>query len=92
MEEFIFPTEAVAEVLVPRYVEARLHTDGSTNIDRILQLQEELTGTLANPYYVLMDPHTEAKLDELNRAVPRDTFLEFLLGPQEDGGVEVGRR
>ena len=96
MEEYVFPTEAVTEVLVAHYVEARLLTDGSTNIDRILELQEELTGTLANPYYVVIDPRTETKRDELNRGKEEEEFAAFLRGPLGDGGgdgdVEVGRR
>ena len=43
MEEKIFPRPAVAGEL-KGYVEARLHTDGRKNIDRIKELQRELSG------------------------------------------------
>lgn len=56
MEQYVFPSPAVAGVLEQGFVEARLHTDGEENIDRILALQAELTGSVATPYYLVVDP------------------------------------
>jgi hypothetical protein len=61
MEKSVFPSPAVAGVLEERFVEARLHTDGTKNIDRILQLQAELTQSVATPYYLVIDPSVEAQ-------------------------------
>jgi hypothetical protein len=82
MEEKVFPLPAVAEVL-KNMVEARLHTDGSRNIERIHQLQRDLTGSIANPYYVIVDPTNERKLRESAGASSPGNFANFLRGPLE---------
>jgi len=84
MEEKVFPRPAVAAEL-ERYVEARLHTDGQRNIDAIRQLQKELTGSIANPYYVTIDPATGAKLGSFEGSTLLDDtpFVEFLQGSPE---------
>jgi hypothetical protein len=55
MEEKVFPQPAVAGELA-RFVEARLHTDGQVNIERIKALQAEIARSPANPIYVIVDP------------------------------------
>jgi hypothetical protein len=80
MEESVFPAPAVARVLEQGFVEARLHADGRKNIDRILELQEQLTATVAIPHYVIIDPETGEKLRALGRVALADEFLEFLNG------------
>lgn len=59
MEEKVFRLPDVFRVLKEDYVEARLHTDGSKNIDRIKEKQAELTGSVATPIYVVLDPESE---------------------------------
>lgn len=87
MENNLFPSPAVAGVLSKSYVEARLHTDGSENIERIHQLQRELTGSVATPIYVLQDPRTgEARGKFLGSTRSAEEFADFLRGglrPQE---------
>ncbi|MEM7307090.1 MAG: hypothetical protein AAF682_10495 [Planctomycetota bacterium] len=78
MEEDIFPSGAVAPVLEEQYIEARLHTDGEANIERILELQAELTNSLANPYYVLQHPDFAEALDTLSGYAGEETFARFL--------------
>ena len=81
MEEDAFPAGAVAPILEDSYVEARLHTDGKVNIDEILELQRELTGSLANPYYVLQDPDSKEVFDKKAGWMPPEDFAKFLRGP-----------
>jgi len=78
MEEKIFRKPAVAGVL-QNYVEARLHTDGKEHIDRILELQSELTGSVATPVYVVIDPVGEQKRLTFEGATyDENVFREFL--------------
>lgn len=81
MEETIFPRPAVAGVLARHYVEARLHTDHPDDAirERNLALQDELQGSLATPYYVLLDPLTEEVLNRYPGATfDADVFRAFL--------------
>ena len=78
MEERTFREPAVAALLENDFIEARLHTDGVLNIDRILELQEELTGVRSNPYYVLVDPATGDVLGRKGGAMSAEAFVEFL--------------
>jgi thiol:disulfide interchange protein DsbD len=61
MEQGIFPLPVVAREL-EGMVEARLHTDGRRNIERIKALQARYTGSVANPVYVVVDAQTEEPL------------------------------
>ena len=77
----MFPSPAVAGILSKSYVETRLHTDGHDNIERILELQRRLTGSVATPIYVLVDPHTgEKKGQFLGSTFDEQEFAEFLSG------------
>lgn len=79
MEENIFPKPAVAGLLKSSYVESRLHTDGEKNIERIRELQDQLTGSVATPYYVLVDPETGEAKGVFERATrDADEFRAFL--------------
>jgi len=82
MEGKVFPSPAVAGILAKKYVEARLHTDGNTNLERILELQEKLARSVANPIYVVVDPKTEKELARFEGAAmgAKDVtrFIEFL--------------
>ena len=82
MEENVFPSPAVARELKENFIEARLHTDGDTNIDRILDLQQELVGARATPFYVLVDPETGAKLRVQDRPTTPEGFIAFLRGSE----------
>jgi len=74
----MFPRPAVAGEL-RRYVEARLHTDGKTNLERILQLKRELTGTEANPVYVLIEPESGDVFGKFEGSTfDEQEFVEFL--------------
>jgi len=79
MELAVFPRPEVQSLLA-QMVEARLHTDGRTNLERILELQARFTQSKANPYYLVIDAKTERELSRLDHAVVGDPheFVEFL--------------
>jgi len=79
MEEKVFPRPAVAEQL-QHYVEARLHTDQAPNVEENQALQQKLTQSVANPYYVIVDPRTEEVLGKFDHATLGDAtpFINFL--------------
>ena len=79
MEMKVFPRPAVAAEL-SNYVEARLHTDGRKNIEDILELQKRLTQSVANPFYVAVDPKAEVILGKFDHATLSDDspFVDFL--------------
>jgi len=56
MEEKIFPSPAVAGILEPGFVEARLHTDGPPREEENKARQKEMTESYATPIYVIVDP------------------------------------
>ncbi len=91
MEEKVFHRPAVAEELAG-FVEARLHTDGRKNIEEIRRLQRELTKSVANPFYVTIDPSSGEKLEVFPRATLFDDqpFIDFLkLSLEKAGKVAV---
>ena len=78
-EEKVFPSPKVSELLEESFVEARLHTDGETNIERILALQQELAQSVATPYYLIQDPKSKRLLGTpIGFVTTIDTFHEFL--------------
>ncbi len=79
-EEKVFPSPKVSSVLEEYFIEARLHTDGQENIERIRQLQKELAKSVATPFYVIIDPVTGREIGEtLGGVTSTDSFREFLL-------------
>ena len=79
MENNVFPSPAVAGILNEHYVEARLHTDGAQNIDRILEVQRQLTGSVATPIYVLVDPKSGQEVGQFDGPTfDEDEFATFL--------------
>jgi len=67
MENSIFLSPAVAGLMSKGFVEARHHTDIQNTLtaeqfDKNRTLQTELAGTKANPFFVVVDPKTGAKL------------------------------
>ena len=78
-EEKVFPSEKVSRVLEDHYIEARLHTDGSKNIERILELQEELTQSIATPFYLVIEPQSKREVIAWDRGVVTSSkFTDFL--------------
>lgn len=78
MEGSVFPASAVAEILKNEFVEARLHTDGGPAKDANKALQESMTGSVANPIYVLYDPVTAKSVAQRAGYVFEKDFVEFL--------------
>lgn len=80
MEENVFPVPAVQRELEPHFVEARLHNDGGPSIERNQELQKEYAGSVATPYYVVVDPKTGKVLRKRAGYIPEPKFLELLQG------------
>lgn len=64
MEGVTFRDPAVASVLKRHFVESRLHMDGddvvpSHLMERHRDLQDELIGNPAMPFYAILDPDTD---------------------------------
>ncbi len=64
MEEQVFPSPAVAELLTNGYVEARIHTDHREHGEQNRTLQKEMVGFVSAPYYLIVDPATGKKVAE----------------------------
>jgi hypothetical protein len=90
-EEKVFPSPKVAEFLEEHFVEARLHTDGETNIERILALQEELAKSVATPYYLFQDPKSERLLGKPVGGVTSVDAFHDALRTAVDAKERVGR-
>lgn len=74
MEEGVFLESAVAEILEPKFLEARLHTD----YDEFMQLEIELAETNAQPVFLVMDAEAKTIYAKLEGALGTDDFVEFL--------------
>ena len=91
MEGKVFPSPRIARVLRDKFVEARLHTDGNTNIERIEEVQTELARTVAQPTFVIQDPTTKRVLGApVSGIVLKNDFLEYLESALE-AKEQVGR-
>jgi hypothetical protein len=78
-EEKVFPSPRVSELLEQSFIEARLHTDGEKNIERIKALQQELAQSVATPYYLVQDPKSKRLLGTpLGGITTVDTFHDLL--------------
>lgn len=82
MEGVTFRDPAVATVLKQSFVESRLHMDGDDVVppglmERHRELQAELIGNEAMPYYAILDPKTDEFL-----------FRSHLRGASPDGWKE----
>ena len=64
MEDDVFPSTAVAELLENNYVEARIHTDHQSKGEAQRALQLEMVGVVAAPYYVIVDPTTGLQMGQ----------------------------
>ncbi len=78
MEGTVFRASAVAEILTNEYIEARLHTDSDPDMAGKKKLQQEMTGSVANPIYVLYDPVLKKPLAQRAGYVFEKDFVEFL--------------
>lgn len=78
MEGKVFPAPAVAGILEEDYIEARLHYDFGPHKDENKQLQLDMTGSRANPIYVIYDPIKKQKLHQREGFVLENDFVEFL--------------
>jgi hypothetical protein len=90
MEEGIFPLPVVTEELKKNFIEARLHTDSQGQLEpevdaRNKQLQDEMTKSKANPYFIIYDPKTEKVLRKKAGMIFEQKFLEFLRGKAGNG-------
>ncbi len=78
MESTVFPRENIVERF-NQMEKVKLYTDGGQNATENQQFQFELTGTLALPTYVIVDPNTGNVLDQLigfTRATEFEKFLD----------------
>ena len=90
-EEKVFPSPKVAEILERSLIEARLHTDGEKNIERILELQQELAKSVATPLYLIQDPRSKRILGgPLGGVTTVESFHRFLRDAV-DAWERVGR-
>lgn len=76
MEEGVFLKSAVADILGPKYVEARLHVDYPENLER----QLEMVQSNAQPIYLVLDPATGEVHHRIDGAslLSNEPFIEFL--------------
>lgn len=68
MEDDVFPSSAVADLMKKFVVESRQHTDSKNTLTTEQftdnrAAQAEIAGTKANPFFVLVDPKTGNKID-----------------------------
>lgn len=68
MEDKVFPSPAVAELMKKFVVESRQHTDTQNTLTAEQfadnrAAQAKIAGTKANPFFVLVNPHTGETID-----------------------------
>ena len=80
MEKKVFPDPAVAEVLKDKFIEARIHTDHKEQGEANRALQLEMTSSVAQPIYLLLDPKDGEVHGRLDGATLGDNqpFIDFL--------------
>lgn len=86
MESTVFPQPNIVERF-ENMEKVKLYTDGGPRASENQKFQFELTGTLALPTYVIVDPHTGRVLDQLIGFTRAAEFEEFL-----NRGIERYRR
>jgi thiol:disulfide interchange protein len=82
MESTVFPRSNIQERFNQMEL-VKLYTDGGERREQNQEFQFELTGTLALPTYVIVDPHSGQVLDQLIGFTRAAEFQEFL-----DRGIE----
>lgn len=82
MESTVFPQAGVQERFGQLEL-VKLYTDGGARAEENQNLQFDMTGTLALPTYVIVDPNTGRVLDQLIGFTRAEEFQKFL-----DNGLE----
>ena len=77
MESTVFPKKNIVERF-DQLLKVKLYTDGGADADKNQTLQFSMTGTLALPTYVIMDPESEQILDQLIGYTRAENFQLFL--------------
>jgi thiol:disulfide interchange protein DsbD len=77
MESTVFPQQNIIERF-DQLQKVKLYTDGGTDAEENQTLQFEMTGTLALPTYVIMDPESGRILDQLIGFTRAENFQQFL--------------
>jgi len=77
MEANVFPRQNIVDRFGQMEL-VKLYTDGGAKGPANQQFQFDMTGTLALPTYVVVDPHTGEVLDQLIGYTRADNFQEFL--------------
>lgn len=77
MESNVFPLEEVRERFSQMKL-VQLYTDGGTDAQKNQQLQFNLTGNVALPTYVILDPENEQVLAQELGYIPAEKFVSFL--------------
>ena len=95
MEGTVFLSPAVAGIMKANLVEARMHVDTQNTLTEAQfatnqKYRDELAGTLAMPYFVVVDPHTGKKLGEHELSggpgAWEGLWIEFLQGVLKQAG------
>jgi thiol:disulfide interchange protein DsbD len=73
----VFPQQNIIERF-DQLQKVKLYTDGGTDAEENQTLQFEMTGTLALPTYVIMDPESGRILDQLIGFTRAENFQQFL--------------
>jgi len=76
MEVKRFPLPEVSAEL-GKMIEARLHNDGDV-AEVVKALQARLTGSVATPIYLVLDPEDERELGRQDGPSSASTFVKFL--------------
>ncbi len=77
METNVFPLEPIRQRF-DRMEKVRLYTDDGTDGPENQRFQFEMTGTVALPTYVIVDPDTENVLSQLVGYAGKEEFRQFL--------------
>ncbi len=86
MEANMFPRTPV-RVAMERFIRVRLYTDGIGPVyEQQQRLEEEKLGTVALPYYAVMDSDGQVKARFLGMTRSTDDFVQFLTVGRSDTG------
>lgn len=77
METNVFPLEEIQKRFA-KMQQVRLYTDDGSDGPANQKFQFELTGTVALPTYVIVDPETEKIMDQLVGYANKEDFQQFL--------------
>jgi thiol:disulfide interchange protein DsbD len=77
METNVFPLEEIQKRFA-KMQQVRLYTDDGSDGPANQKFQFELTGTVALPTYVIIDPENEKIMDQLVGYANKDRFRQFL--------------